>query len=257
MNRLLSASLLALGAMTATSAFAVGNADYYPGTKAPSTGTPYVTGGHLYIQDSSKAVNFYAGFFDYWYGDGMKFYDVGWTTTKNIEVYIATIDADGNIVDNWQYLLRTNVDHTISAGQVKLTPNAAFLDLSHGYYTYKPSAGANEIILRWENPNPLGWDTYYSNKPGYNNTPTFTASYDNQLRKSDPTLWTSVGLEDYTYKFNDSVDRHDYDDILLMFSNVSGTPRGGVPAIPEPETYAMLLVGLGIVGAVARRRRTA
>jgi hypothetical protein len=29
----------------------------------------------------------------------------------------------------------------------------------------------------------------------------------------------------------------------------------GVTAVPEPETWAMLLAGLGIVGAVARRRR--
>ena len=28
-----------------------------------------------------------------------------------------------------------------------------------------------------------------------------------------------------------------------------------VPAVPEPETYAMMLGGLGLVGAVARRRR--
>ena len=30
---------------------------------------------------------------------------------------------------------------------------------------------------------------------------------------------------------------------------------GAVAAVPEPETYAMLLAGLGLVGAVARRRR--
>lgn len=29
----------------------------------------------------------------------------------------------------------------------------------------------------------------------------------------------------------------------------------GVAAVPEPETYAMLLAGLGVMGAVARRRR--
>jgi len=32
---------------------------------------------------------------------------------------------------------------------------------------------------------------------------------------------------------------------------------GAVAAVPEPETYAMLLAGLGLIGAVARRRRAA
>ena len=29
----------------------------------------------------------------------------------------------------------------------------------------------------------------------------------------------------------------------------------GVSVVPEPETYAMLLAGLGLVGAMARRRK--
>lgn len=33
-----------------------------------------------------------------------------------------------------------------------------------------------------------------------------------------------------------------------------GSP-GSIAAVPEPETYAMLLAGLGLVGAIARRRR--
>ena len=43
-----------------------------------------------------------------------------------------------------------------------------------------------------------------------------------------------------------------------------GTMRGTFPntqtitaAVPEPETYAMLLAGLGLIGGIARRRRTA
>ena len=36
----------------------------------------------------------------------------------------------------------------------------------------------------------------------------------------------------------------------------SGLPTP-VPGVPEPETYAMLLAGLGVMGAVARRRKVA
>ena len=42
-------------------------------------------------------------------------------------------------------------------------------------------------------------------------------------------------------------------DALVAFNQVDFPP----PAIPEPETYAMLLAGLGVLGAVARRRRQA
>lgn len=36
--------------------------------------------------------------------------------------------------------------------------------------------------------------------------------------------------------------------------NEIGSP-GSIAAVPEPESYAMLLAGLGVVGAVARKRR--
>ena len=41
----------------------------------------------------------------------------------------------------------------------------------------------------------------------------------------------------------------------LTFAVGSGSTP--VPFIPEPETYALMLAGLGVVGFVARRRRTA
>ncbi|MBL8382518.1 MAG: PEP-CTERM sorting domain-containing protein [Burkholderiales bacterium] len=45
-----------------------------------------------------------------------------------------------------------------------------------------------------------------------------------------------------------------------VFGQYGGLPGGGgsgpiLPSIPEPETYAMLLAGLMLVGAIARRRR--
>jgi PEP-CTERM motif-containing protein len=49
-------------------------------------------------------------------------------------------------------------------------------------------------------------------------------------------------------------------DVLMLdtapgVQGLTGTIGNGVPAIPEPETYAMMLAGLGLLGFVARRRR--
>lgn len=39
------------------------------------------------------------------------------------------------------------------------------------------------------------------------------------------------------------------------FDNILLTDANGVSAVPEPETYAMLLAGLGLLGFTARRRK--
>ena len=40
------------------------------------------------------------------------------------------------------------------------------------------------------------------------------------------------------------------------YSTFTGTFASPVAAVPEPETYAMMLAGLGIVGVMARRRKS-
>jgi hypothetical protein len=44
----------------------------------------------------------------------------------------------------------------------------------------------------------------------------------------------------------------DYDDLNFTFTNLAPTPVG---AVPEPETYALLLAGLAALGARARRQQ--
>jgi len=56
------------------------------------------------------------------------------------------------------------------------------------------------------------------------------------------------GTFDYLLGFNDSYTGDaDYDDFVVGIKFVS--------AVPEPETYAMLLAGLGLIGFSARRRK--
>lgn len=57
---------------------------------------------------------------------------------------------------------------------------------------------------------------------------------------------------DYNIYYNPNL----ADNAYLMDSTYA-LDGGGVlaPAIPEPETYAMLLAGLGVLGFAARRRK--
>jgi hypothetical protein len=57
------------------------------------------------------------------------------------------------------------------------------------------------------------------------------------------------GSFDYIIGFNDSFKSDaDYDDFVIGVNFVAA-------AVPEPETYALMLVGLGIVGFTARSRK--
>ena len=69
---------------------------------------------------------------------------------------------------------------------------------------------------------------------------------------------TSAGFQTYTFAtpftgvIRFTVDSHDVDtQATLDLRNLAVT---AVSAVPEPETYAMLLAGLGLIGFLGRRR---
>lgn len=67
----------------------------------------------------------------------------------------------------------------------------------------------------------------------------------------------TVGAEVYSLGQNSGVDGASNGTpatYIFGFAGVGGTP---VPAVPEPETYALMLGGLAVIGMMARRRRAA
>ena len=60
---------------------------------------------------------------------------------------------------------------------------------------------------------------------------------------------------DYAWVFNAGNGFQDAGYKGYQFHSLAVRPGDVMAAVPEPETYMMLLLGLGAVGAVARRRK--
>lgn len=118
------------------------------------------------------------------------------------------------------------VNFSIAAPSV-LTGTAANLKLSFGSFSILDIAGLTVNV--WNNSHPYG--TY--------NFGSFAG-----------------GAGSYTFNLPTAGDYHI--DITGTATGASGGTYGvalSAAPVPEPETYAMLLAGLGVMGAIARRRK--
>ena len=193
-----------------------------------------VQGGHLYIQDLDAPVQIT--------------YEPSFATHTTY-LYIGTIDVNGNYVDYWDLLLKSTgtPNDTASIG------SCLTCLMNSNTYTFTPGEGAVELVFYWSNSTIN--KSYYSDAVNRGRNPT-----DSTRNKWESVTYYSgntarLGLEDGGGKGQAGwLTDWDWNDVVITLTNV-GSTLPPPPVVPEPETYAMLLAGLGLVGAVVRRRR--
>jgi len=87
-----------------------------------------------------------------------------------------------------------------------------------------------------------------------------TANWSFNVTLAQPTDLTKTGLHlkmDVRdgFPFNEYNKQGKLQGVNLNFGNNTPLSQAMVTPVPEPETYAMMLAGLGVIGAVVRRRR--
>jgi hypothetical protein len=182
----------------------------------PPEGVDPVWGGRFYIVDPSAPVEF------------------TFVTTHaghTLVLSVGSLDESGRASD-WQRVF-TKTGNSVGA--------SASYTVDPGLYNSYTSGEAELIFQLYDVTTDK---TYYSGLGSANSATDgviHAVSYSEYYQGK-----TLVGFED----LDASVSDWDYDDLVFLVSNVSNTP-----SVPEPETYAMMLAGIGLLGAVARRRR--
>jgi hypothetical protein len=153
----------------------------------------------------------------------------GWTGLPNIELRnnVAGTAYDGvNFVE-----MDTNSN---SAMKQTLTGAAGLYQLSF-WYSARPNTGpTNNLTFTFDGSAPLTVLNSVSNGSSSHNWQNYTALVN--FDGSGDLYFSATGTSD---SYGGSLDK-------ISFTT----------AVPEPETYAMMLAGLGLMGLVARRRRS-
>jgi PEP-CTERM motif len=117
----------------------------------------------------------------------------------------------------------------------------------------KPVGLIDGVNNFYADSNPSTWGTLPSDSY---NSPTDTTGIGPVVNWMGATF-SGLTAGTYTYQIS-GMTAVNWNNINSFQSNWTGTliiPGTSVNPIPEPETYAMLLAGLGLLGFVARRRK--
>jgi hypothetical protein len=156
--------------------------------------------------------------------------------------------AVGTLTDLGSFAAGT---YTITgSGTVGLTPDGGFIMNPDG----TPNQPVTAAGYGYFNPNGSTVDNY---QPGVFGAAGSTVNLGALIGSfsaapSTPSDWFLIG---YSKTVTLASAGHIYASVNDTFhQNNTGAFSASVTAVPEPESYAMLLAGLGLMGAIARRR---
>ncbi|SFM51051.1 PEP-CTERM sorting domain-containing protein [Rugamonas rubra] len=181
-------------------------------------------------------------------------------------------------------LVNTGAAAGLVDGNYTLNGNASYVTATAGAFPF-PHWSANTATSRWIMPTALQGESF---DPSANNTYTWhlgfdlsgydaaSASFSGRFAADNAATvylnghalgttngfgngsWASLSASSYFLSGANSLDF-----VVTNYAQNGGNPTGlrvefdqsNVTAVPEPETYAMLMAGLLLVGALARRRK--
>ena len=173
------------------------------------------------------------GWGGYTYGTGYSLPMPGWTVTGSVDITLTP--STWGPADTGTYALDLNGYDTGSIAQTFATTIGQKYDVSFAYS--RNVAGA---------PNPA---TAFVTAGG--STLNISAANDGSFGSSGAMLWKPAGFSFMASALQST----------LTFTSTVGGSGGvfldsvSVTAVPEPESYALMLAGLSVVAFVARRRK--
>jgi len=173
---------------------------------------------------------------------------IGFTQAAN-----AAIDFESVAVGSYSSLTEGGVTFSLSSGNISVSDdgNGAYVLAAPGTHFLDNRFGGADIIFDLAAP-----VSYFGMQIGATNSPQTLSAYD-----SLDNLLGSVAIPDqvstlpYPYTGFYSLSFAGIDHVILTGSSGDWVVVDNVTAVPEPETYAMLLAGLGLLGFAARRRQ--